>query len=158
MSNKREETKVISRSVKETDKIAKIFLKKILEDFSPCDSASVIGLVGNLGAGKTTFMQAVAKHLGIKDKVRSPTFVIIKKYPLEKNQKNKKYDFLFHLDAYRLSSEKELLSLGWKEIIENEKNLVFVEWPENVGKIIPPHTKFIHISDDKDKQKNFELK
>jgi tRNA threonylcarbamoyladenosine biosynthesis protein TsaE len=158
MPRKIGKTKAISKSVKETEKIAKIFLKKILEDFSSHDGASVIGLVGNLGAGKTTFMQAVAKHLGIKDKVRSPTFVIIKKYPLEKNQKNKKYDFLFHLDAYRLSSEKELLSLGWKEIIENEKNLVFVEWPQNVIKIIPPHAKFIHISEDKDKQKYFELK
>jgi tRNA threonylcarbamoyladenosine biosynthesis protein TsaE len=158
MSHKTIGMKKTSRSIKETGEIAKIFLEKILKKDNLRQGALVVGLSGNLGAGKTTFFQAVAKHLGIKDKVRSPTFVIIKKYPLKKNQKNKKYDFLFHLDAYRLKDEGELLHLGWEEIINDKKNLVFIEWPENVSKVIPSHAEFIYISDDEDEFKHFELK
>ena len=80
--------------------------------------------------------------------------MIMKKYVL----KNKKYNLFFHLDAYRLKNEKELLHLGWEEIINDEKNLVFIEWPENVSKIMPKHTKYIHISDQKDGEKHFKFK
>ena len=146
--------KKISKNIKETGEIAKIFMENIFKDSAQGDAALVVGLSGDLGAGKTTFMQAVAKHLGIKNKVRSPTFVIIKSYKL----KAKNYKLLFHIDAYRLKDENELLSLGWQEIIKNEKHLVFVEWPENVSKIIPSHSKFIHISEDKGGNKRFELK
>ncbi len=150
--------KKISKSVKETSKIAKIFIEEVLKNSKTDQGAFVVGLVGNLGAGKTAFAQAVAKHLGVKNKVSSPTFVIMKKYPLKKNQKNKKYDFLFHLDAYRLKNEQELLYLGWQEILDNEKHLVFIEWPENVSKVMPKNIKYIHISDQKDGQKVFKFK
>jgi tRNA threonylcarbamoyladenosine biosynthesis protein TsaE len=146
--------KKVSRNIKETAQIARIFMEEVLENGKNSQGALVVGLVGDLGAGKTTFLQAIAKHFGVKNKVSSPTFVIMKKYPLKK----KKYDFLFHLDAYRLKNEKELLHLGWEEIIGDEKNLVFIEWPENVSKIMPKHTKYIHISDQKDGQKVFEFK
>ena len=144
----------ISKNTKETEKIAKIFLGEILKKGNSKQGALVVGLKGDLGAGKTTFFQSVAKNLGIKDKVISPTFVIMKKYSL----KNKKYDFVFHLDAYRLKNEKELLNLGWEEIIKNNKHLVFIEWPENVEKIIPSYSKFVHIFDDKNNHKHFKLK
>lgn len=144
----------VSKNLKETEEIAAFFLEEILKTNSSQPNALVVGLVGNLGAGKTAFFQAIAKHSGVKGRVSSPTFVIMKKYPL----KNKKYEFLFHLDAYRLKNEKELLSLGWEEIMSNDKNLVFIEWPQNVSLVMPPHTKFIHISDDKNGQKVFEFK
>lgn len=156
---------MLSKNPKETLEIAKIFLNKILKKNIKHRGAFVVGLSGNLGAGKTTFIQAVAKHLGIKNKISSPTFVIIKKYPIAEQArywtgslKNKKYEFLFHLDAYRLKNEKELLRLGWEEIINNEKHLVFIEWPENVSKIIPSHARFVHISNDKEKYRYFNLK
>ena len=119
----------ISKNTKETGAIAKIFIDKILEDKNKHHRATVVGLSGNLGAGKTTFVQAVAKHLGVKGRITSPTFVIMKSYKL----KAKNYKLLFHLDAYRLKNEKELLHLGWEEIINNKDHLVFIEWPENVG-------------------------
>ncbi len=78
----------------------------------------------------------------------------MKKYPL----KNKKHDFLFHLDAYRLKNEQELLHLGWQDILGNKKHLIFIEWPENVSKVMPKHTKYIHISDKKDGHKQFKFK
>ena len=143
-----------AKSLKETSEIAKAFLEEILKKENPTLGAFVVGLVGNLGAGKTSFFQETAKHFGIKGRISSPTFVIMKKYPI----KNKKYDFVFHLDAYRLKNEAELLHLGWEEIIKDKRNLVFIEWPENVSKAMPKHTKYIHISDDKNKNKIFKFK
>jgi len=144
---------MLSKSIKETKEIAKLFLNKILKKDIKRRGALVVGLSGNLGTGKTAFTRAVARHLGIKNKINSPTFVIIKKHSL----KNKKYKFLFHIDAYRLKNEKELLYLGWEEIIGRKEHLVFIEWPENVSKIIPSDAKFVRISHTKNRQRNFEL-
>src|SRR5579863_8039915 len=73
-------------------------------------SATVVGLYGDLGAGKTTFVQAVAKELGISKAVSSPTFVIMKIYELSE----KKWKYLIHIDAYRLEKSLELLHVGWQ--------------------------------------------
>ena len=75
---------MLSENLGDTRKIAKILLDKTLKRTAKQSRALVVGLSGDLGAGKTTFVQAVAKHLGIKNKINSPTFVIIKKYPLKK--------------------------------------------------------------------------
>jgi len=143
-----------SKSLKETSEIAAIFLEEILKIENSKAGALVVGLVGDLGAGKTAFFQTVAKHLGVKGRVSSPTFVIMKKYPI----KHKKQNFLFHLDAYRLKNARELLLLGWEEILNDKKNLVFIEWPQNVSKVMPFNTKFIHISEDKNGRKVFKFK
>jgi len=144
----------ISKNTKETAKIARIFFDKILKKKNNQKGALVIALSGDLGTGKTTFTQAVAKHLGIKQRITSPTFVIMKKYPI----KTKTHKFLFHFDAYRLESCKELMGLGWKEIINSKEHLVFIEWPENVKKVIPLDAKFIYISHKENGQRILELK
>lgn len=141
-----------SKNIKDTAKIAEDFISKILK--KPQKNALVVGLSGELGVGKTAFTQAVGKILGIKNKVSSPTFVIMKKYTL----KNNKYNFLFHLDAYRLKNEKELLHLGWEEIIMNKENIIFIEWPENVAKVIPKNSIFVSISHTKEGHRHFEIK
>jgi len=125
----------ISKNHKDTQKIARGFLDKLKIG----KSATVVGLYGELGAGKTAFTQAISKLLGVRSKVASPTFVIMKRYSL----KNSKHNFLFHIDAYRLKNEKELLHLGWEEIIKDRNNLIFIEWPENVRKAMPKHYKII---------------
>lgn len=103
--------------------------------------ATVILLSGDLGAGKTTMTQIIGKKLGIKKTIQSPTFVLIRKYKL----KNKDYEFMFHIDAYRLESEKEIEKLNFKEIISSPKNLVLIEWPEKISKILPKKVKKIKI-------------
>jgi tRNA threonylcarbamoyladenosine biosynthesis protein TsaE len=145
---------MISKSTEETSKIAKSFLNKILKEKGGRRGASVVALSGDLGVGKTAFTQAVAKHLGIKEKVTSPTFVIMKKYSI--NLEN--YKFLFHFDAYRLKNEKELFYLKWEEIINNQEHIVFIEWPENVKKAIPADTRYVFISHKENGQRILELK
>jgi tRNA threonylcarbamoyladenosine biosynthesis protein TsaE len=144
---------MISKNLKETKEIAKIFLDKILKD-QKRKNALVVGLSGDLGTGKTALTKFSAKHLGIKKRIFSPTYVIMKKYAL----KLKGYKFFYHLDAYRLKNEKELLHLSWKEIISNKENLVFIEWPENVSKAMPSNTKYIYITHTKNGGRNFKLK
>jgi tRNA threonylcarbamoyladenosine biosynthesis protein TsaE len=109
------------------------------------DSATVVGLSGDLGAGKTTFTQCVAQELGITETVVSPTFVIEKIYELE----NQKFTHLIHIDAYRLEHSDELVRLGWREVIADPQNLVLIEWPERVADIMPEHIsiQFTHVSE-----------
>ena len=144
---------MISKSLKETEKIAKVFLHKLLKT-QKGPGALVVGLSGELGAGKTAFTKLAAKLLGIKDKISSPTFVIQKKYSL----KRKGYKYFFHLDAYRLKNKKELLHLGWDELIGGQEHLIFIEWPENVAGALPPGSKIIYITTDQRGHRNFKLK
>lgn len=148
---------ILSKNPKDTENIAKTFLKEIVskkgKEASSLSGASVVGLYGNLGAGKTTFTQSFSKILGVKRKVNSPTFVIMKRYSLGKNSKTR-WTNLFHIDAYRLKNEKELLNLGWEEIISNPDNLVFIEWPENIAKAMPKKhfkIKISHLARSSDK-------
>ncbi len=145
---------MLSKNTKETDKIAKIFLDKLLKNKKERKGALIVGLSGDLGAGKTAFTKFFTKHIGIREKVFSPTYVIMKKYPI----KLKGYKFFFHFDAYRLKNEKELLYLGWEEIIGNKEHLIFIEWPENVSKVIPADARFVRISHKKDNHRDFKLK
>lgn len=95
--------------------------------------ALVITLKGDLGAGKTTFTQGFLRGLGVRLKITSPTFVITKSYKL----KAKSYSKVFHMDAYRIKSAKEISDLNWKEIIADPKNIILIEWPERISKILP---------------------
>jgi tRNA threonylcarbamoyladenosine biosynthesis protein TsaE len=145
---------MLSKNIKETEKIAKILFDKLLKSKKNNDKALVVGLSGDLGSGKTAFTKFVAKHIGIRNRVFSPTYVIMKKYPI----KLKNHKFFFHFDAYRLKNEKELLYLGWEEIINDKEHLVFIEWPENVVKAMPKYSKFIFISSKDNGHRNFKLK
>ena len=136
-------TKYIAHSLTETQKIAEQFVLTL--NITP-SGATVVGLYGDLGAGKTSFTQGVAHALGIQENVVSPTFVIEKIYELF----GKRFSHLIHIDAYRIETSNELLHLGWNEIISNPKNLILIEWPERVLDIMPPHIKiqFTHTGNE----------
>ena len=142
----------ISKNTQNTNAIANDFLTEILNLRNK--QALIVGLYGDLGTGKTTFVKNIAKILDIKTKVNSPTFVVIKKYSL--NLEN--YRFLFHIDAYRLKNSKEIIKLGWKEIISNPENMVFIEWPEKVLKAMPKKHHRILISHTAENYRSFEIR
>jgi tRNA threonylcarbamoyladenosine biosynthesis protein TsaE len=119
----------VSKSLEQTGQLAGHFL----ESLNRGAAASVVGLYGDLGSGKTAFVQAVARALGVKEKVTSPTFVIMKVY----NLTGKRYDKLIHIDGYRLKSGMELLKLGFGQRLKDSRSLIFVEWPENVAGALP---------------------
>jgi tRNA threonylcarbamoyladenosine biosynthesis protein TsaE len=122
-----------SITIKEIPSIASSILSKAKDSNS--STATIITLSGDLGSGKTTLTQEIARQLGVKENVISPTFVILKNYELPIT--NYEWRRLVHIDAYRLDKDEELLKLGWAEILEDKNNLVIIEWAENVSECIP---------------------
>lgn len=142
--------KIISASSSETQeigkKLAREFFKK--EDI---DNATVISLEGDLGGGKTTFAKGFARGLSVKKRIKSPTFVIMRRYKIKiknKIQDSKLLEFknLYHFDCYRIKRTKEILDLGWEKTIKNSQNIILVEWGEKIRSILPKDT--LHIKFD----------
>jgi tRNA threonylcarbamoyladenosine biosynthesis protein TsaE len=125
--------KIITHDLVGTEDAAKEFAKTL-------KPGAVVALIGDLGSGKTTFTQFVAKELGASAVVNSPTFLIQKEYML-KNDRG--IDILYHLDLYRLSSEKEVEEVGLKEILLDKKAMTFIEWPEKASGLLPQDTHFL---------------
>ncbi|MDP3901307.1 MAG: tRNA (adenosine(37)-N6)-threonylcarbamoyltransferase complex ATPase subunit type 1 TsaE [bacterium] len=100
----------------------------------------VFALKGELGSGKTTFAQGFAEGIGVKERVLSPTFVVMREFQIP-GAKGK----LYHIDAYRLQKEKDLLDLGWSDILKNPDNVVLVEWADRVKEILPPNTTWLRF-------------
>lgn len=96
------------------------------------NKATIVALKGELGAGKTTLVQAIATELGVQEMVTSPTFVIAKWYKTTSGN----FYTLVHIDAYRVDSEDELTPLGFTELLKQPKALVIIEWPEKMPKIL----------------------
>ncbi len=150
-----ETLEIITKSAKETKKVGEFLAGEIIKS----KQALIIGLKGELGSGKTTFIQGMARGLKIRERITSPTFVIMKKYGVSLLEGGKKSltagripVSFYHIDCYRVQS-KDLLDLGFKEII-SQSNIVVIEWAEKIKKILPKNTfwiKFEYL--DKDKRK-----
>ena len=126
----------LTNSASQTQKIGKNLAEKILATEIPCshcDGAIILALEGDLGGGKTTFLQGFAKGLKIKQKITSPTFVILKKFHIS----GFKFQNFYHIDCYRIEKPKEILDLDFKKIISEPKNIVAIEWSEKIKKILP---------------------
>ncbi len=108
--------------------------QNFIHTLSPGKRATLVTLSGELGAGKTTFTQAVAKALGVTEPVTSPTFVLEKIYSLPPEQSFTK---LVHIDAYRLKSGQELAALNFDALMASAENLIVLEWPERVVDMLP---------------------
>jgi tRNA threonylcarbamoyladenosine biosynthesis protein TsaE len=101
--------------------------EKFAKNLKPGD---VLAFYGNLGSGKTTFIQGLAKGLGVNRRVISPTFIIVRHYKIEKGN-------FYHIDLYRTETENDLIGLGIDEIIIDKENINAFEWAEKLGKLLP---------------------
>jgi tRNA threonylcarbamoyladenosine biosynthesis protein TsaE len=131
-----------SRSLTETSTTAKELLGQLAAPQKNPNEATVVGLSGHLGAAKTAFVKAIAKHLGIVNEVTSPTFVIMKIYPIN----HAPWQRLVHIDAYRLESGKEVEALDFEKVIADRHNLVFIEWPENIKEALEGLSNYSRIT------------
>jgi len=147
-----------TNSVKKTREIAAKFAEQILRSRlggsqgssmqsgqKPGNTAVVLGLRGELGSGKTTFLQGFAEGLGIKEKILSPTFILMKRFKIY----DLRFKNFYHIDCYRLKNEKDSRHLGFKEIVSNPENIVAIEWPERIRSLLPRNKiliKFDHIN------------
>lgn len=121
-------TEYISHNLEETKEVA----RKVLDT-----GARVIGLTGDLGAGKTALTKCIAELLGIEETVTSPTYVIMKKYTVSPLTERKHWKSMVHIDAYRLTSYKELEVLEFKKELHNPDQLIIIEWSELVKEALP---------------------
>ncbi len=117
-----------SSSSAATKKFAKEFAKKIIKEGSG-KKAVVIALSGELGAGKTTFTQGFAAGLGIRGRMSSPTFILMRSTKIKTGK-------FIHIDAYRADAG-DFLKLGFKELAADSKNIILVEWADRLKKILP---------------------
>jgi len=117
-------------SAAETDVIA----EEILATLEPSSQhATILTLQGDLGAGKTTLTQSLARKLGVIETVVSPTFVIAKFYQTS----TESFKALIHIDAYRIENISELAPLGWQQMILEPNTLIVLEWPERIKDALP---------------------
>lgn len=119
--------------------------KEILAGFlaAPADKALVIGLVGDLGAGKTTLVQTWARELGIERAVTSPTFTLVQRYETT----SPRFRELVHADLYRLEEDRELSTIGAGQWGSDPAQLVVVEWPNQLPGMAEKLTHTITITE-----------
>jgi tRNA threonylcarbamoyladenosine biosynthesis protein TsaE len=103
---------------------------------------AIIGFSGDLGAGKTTLVQAICRGLGAAVPATSPTYALVHQYPSPTGP-------VFHVDCYRLRSSKEARDLGLDDILL-QRAILLVEWPEKAGHMMPPLDRYFYLSHDTD--------
>ena len=109
------------------------FAAKYAKSLRPDD---IVGLVGDLGAGKTAFVQRLAKTLGVKVPVRSPTFILLQDLPTSRTvAKRTGIASLCHIDAYRLENEDELFAIGFQEYAERDDAVILIEWADRLPSV-----------------------
>lgn len=152
---------VVTRSASETRKLSRDVAMEILRHSSR-KHATVVALVGELGAGKTTFAAAFVRALGIKTRIQSPTFVLIKTYSVphvrgkqlvicDKRRSSHAACYslhatrLVHIDCYRLERPAELMHLGLRETLRDPNAVILIEWAERIRQVLPKGTVWINF-------------
>ncbi len=116
------------------------FISDLLSSIKP---GAIIALSGPLGAGKTTFVQSLARALDITVTPTSPTFSLVRTYPVKQHPLIKK---LIHVDAYRIEDEKDIMTLGLEELLAEKGSLMCLEWPEKVASWVQRQSSIIHLT------------
>lgn len=134
---------LITSSEEETQKEAAKLAKKT-------PKGAVLALYGDLGAGKTTFAQGFAIGLGIQERIISPTFILIRPYPLKEGQ-------FHHIDLYRINEEKEAKGLGIEEILKDPNSITLIEWAQKIESLLPEKTVKIYFERIDENKRRIEI-
>lgn len=137
---------IIIKTEKDTQALAQKLAKSL-------KGGEIIALEGDLGAGKTTLTQYLAKALGVKANVTSPTFVLMKVYEGRRPKSEPRSGFLLrgkvrnlvHVDCYRLDQVQELFYLGIEEYLNKQDTVVVIEWADKINKYLKKFKKVIYI-------------
>lgn len=130
-----------TRSVADLEDVARALEKLIKSKHT--DKATVVTLSGELGAGKTTLTQELAKAFGVMETVNSPTYVVMKRYDLPESALP--YRTLLHIDAYRIEDIDEMRVLGFAELLQQKDTIMCIEWPEKIAALIPEYAITVSI-------------
>ena len=137
--------KIITNSFEETQQVGFDFAKKL-------KGGEVLALYGDLGSGKTTFVQGLAAGLGIDRQIISPTFIIMRTYTADtQKSKLKTTQVFYHVDLYRISNSDDVQSLGLLELMGDPQTIVAIEWPDKIENFLPENRidiTFAYLEDD----------
>lgn len=128
---------------KEIDNVAVILAEGL-------KTGGVLGLIGDLGAGKTTFAKRVCRELGIVENVKSPTFTYVIEYTSGVVD-------VYHFDAYRMASSEEIYEIGFEDYIGEENSAIIVEWADNIMEEMPEETIFVEIAHNDEKNRKVSI-
>jgi tRNA threonylcarbamoyladenosine biosynthesis protein TsaE len=129
---------IITNSKEETAALAQNLAKEL-------KGGDFLAFFGDLGSGKTTFIQGLAKGLGIERRIISPTFIIVRTYALGFKLQDSRFKTFYHIDLYRIETKNDLLGIGLDQIIGDKDNIVALEWAEKLGKMLPKQRIEIHM-------------
>ncbi len=139
-----------------TKRFGRELAKKILKS-GRSKKAVIVALSGELGAGKTTFTQGFGAGLGIRSKIQSPTFILMRNTKLSQLSNSKFVNFV-HIDAYRADA-KDFLKLGFRKIAADPKNIILIEWAERLKKILPKSAIWLKLGHGKkENERRIEIK
>ena len=128
--------KIVINGVGDLDRAAREFLRLT-------DGVRIYAFYGSMGAGKTTFISALCRVLGVGDEVASPTFTIVNEYRAGNGRA------VYHFDFYRIERLQEVLDIGYEEYVDSD-GLCLMEWPEKIEAILPEDTLRVHIAEQPD--------
>jgi tRNA threonylcarbamoyladenosine biosynthesis protein TsaE len=131
------------KSLDTLDQAADTFLEAI-------GGKNIIAFSGEMGAGKTTLIQALCKSLGVRSEVNSPTFSLVNQYFTEDGQS------IFHFDLYRIEDPSELFDMGYEEYFFSG-DLCFIEWPEKASHLIPEEALRVKIQVKADQSRELQF-
>jgi len=137
---------IITKSPEETKKVGQRLASSLV-------GGEIICLSGDLGSGKTTFVQGLASALGLKSRLISPTFILVRKYQLQDR-------YLYHVDLYRLEDkvDKEVINLGIVDVWGQKENIVIIEWAEKIEEMIPKSAKWIFFTNLGEEERKISFK
>ena len=130
-------TTITIKDLDHIEEAAREFIKNMGDD-------TVFAFYGKMGAGKTTFIKALCKLLGVEDEVNSPTFAIINEYRSQTTA-----ELIYHFDFYRIKKLEEVYDLGYEDYFYSGA-LCFIEWPELVEELLPSDAKKVTITENGD--------
>jgi tRNA threonylcarbamoyladenosine biosynthesis protein TsaE len=122
------------------------FAQKVIDACEKTDAATVLALTGDLGAGKTAFVKALAAQLGVSEAVTSPTFTIMRGYETEDDT----WEQLLHMDAYRIEDASELQPLRFQELLTAPNTIFCIEWADLIKEALPADALWLHFSNTDD--------
>ena len=128
--------KIVINGVGDLDRVAREFLRLT-------DGVRIYAFYGSMGAGKTTFISALCRVLGVGDEVASPTFTIVNEYRAGNGRA------VYHFDFYRIERLQEVLDIGYEEYMDSD-GICLMEWPEKIEAILPEDTLRVHIAEQPD--------
>ncbi len=136
-------SEITIKSLKELPLAAKFVLEKL-------GDRNVVALYGSMGAGKTTLISEIARQLGVKDSVSSPTFALVNEYQSENNRS------IYHFDFYRINKIEEVYDLGYEEYFYSD-GLCFIEWAELIEELLPEDTAILRIETLSDNSRRISI-